>query len=170
VLGIHYTALFAAVGLHSGPVFGAASSAVTAVRVMRSGSREDPLQLVDRSVDVASHPGVPALIIHGELDAVVAKRNAAQLGTEFARLNGLVDANGALLVGQQRIYSRDAVDYVDYLKSGRLVVRTCIVRGLGHAWSGGDPREAFHSSKGPDATAMLWNFFRRQRRVSAPVA
>jgi len=166
VLAVHYPTRFAAVGLHSGPVFGAASSAMTAMQVMRRGSREDPLHLVDTSVDVARYPGMPAIIVHGELDAVVAARNAAQLSVEFARLNRLVDAHGALRVGEQRTYSRDAVDYVDYLKAGRLVVRVCIVRGLGHAWSGGDPREAFHSGKGPEATAMLWNFFRRQRRPS----
>jgi poly(hydroxyalkanoate) depolymerase family esterase len=164
VLGIHYPALFAAVGLHSGPVFGPTRSAMTAMRVMRDGSREDPLRLIETAVDVASHPGMPAIIVHGEFDPVVAKRNAVQLSVEFARLNRLVDAEGALRVGEQRTYSRDAVDYVDYLKAGRLVVRVGIVRGLGHAWSGGDPREAFHSDKGPDATAMLWNFFRRQRR------
>ncbi|HTH60536.1 MAG TPA: PHB depolymerase family esterase [Paraburkholderia sp.] len=164
VLGVHYPALFAAVGLHSGPVFGAASSSLGAMRVMRGGSREDPLRLIETSVDIASHPGMPAIIIHGELDAVVAKRNAAQLGIEFARLNRLVDAQGTLRVGEQRTYRRDAVDYVDFAKAGRLVVRVCIVRGLGHAWSGGDPREAFHSGEGPEATAMLWNFFRRQRR------
>ncbi|MGY4724278.1 extracellular catalytic domain type 1 short-chain-length polyhydroxyalkanoate depolymerase [Burkholderia pyrrocinia] len=167
VLGIHYPALFAAVGLHSGPVFGVTSSAMSAMRVMRNGSREDPLRLIEASVDVSSYPGMPAIIVHGELDAVVAKRNAAQLGVEFARLNQLVDAQGALRVGEQRTYTRDAVDYVDFLKAGRLVVRICIVRGLGHAWSGGDPREAFHSDKGPDATAKLWDFFRRQRRGDA---
>ena len=164
VLGIHYPTLFAAVGLHSGPVFGAAHSAVTAMRVMRAGSSENPLRLIERSVDVASHPGMPAIIVHGEFDAVVAKRNAEQLSVEFARLNQLVDADGALRIGEQRTYSRDAVHYVDYLKGGRLVVRTCIVQGLGHAWSGGDPREAFHSGRGPEATSMLWNFFRRKRR------
>ncbi len=166
VLGIHYPTLFAAVGLHSAPVFGAADSTLSAMRIMRNGSRDDPLRLIQASVDVSRYPGMPAIIVHGELDAVVAKRNAEQLSIEFARLNRLVDADGELRVGEQRTYTRDAVDYVDYLKSGRLVVRVCIVRGLGHAWSGGDPREAFHSDKGPDATARLWEFFRRQRRGS----
>ncbi|QBQ99089.1 PHB depolymerase family esterase [Paraburkholderia pallida] len=164
VLGVYYPALFAAVGMHSGPVFGAANSTLTAMRIMRGGSRENPLRLIETSVDVAGYPGLPAIIVQGELDAVVTKRNAAQLGAQFARLNRLVDTQGVLRVGEQRTYSRDVVDYLDYLKGGRLVVRVCIVRGLGHAWSGGDPREAFHSGKGPNATAMLWNFFRRQRR------
>jgi poly(hydroxyalkanoate) depolymerase family esterase len=165
VLAVHYPALFAAVGLHSGPVFGAADSTMAAMRVMHGGSREDPVRLVEQAVDIATYPGMPAIIVHGEIDAVVAKRNAEQLSVEFARLNRLIDAQGELRVGEQRTYSRDAVDYVDYMKAGRLVVRVCIVKGLGHAWSGGDPREAFHSGKGPDATAMLWQFFRRQQRA-----
>ncbi|HEY1608711.1 MAG TPA: PHB depolymerase family esterase [Paraburkholderia sp.] len=167
VLAVHYPALFAAVGLHSGPVFGAAHSTVTAMRVMRGGSHEDPLHLIGASVDIDTYPGMPAIVVHGELDAVVAKRNAEQLAVEFARLNRLLDGEGQLRVGEVRTYGRDAADYVDYLKAGRLMVRVCIVHGLGHAWSGGDPHEAFHSARGPDATAMLWNFFRRRRRSAA---
>jgi poly(hydroxyalkanoate) depolymerase family esterase len=163
-LGMRYPDLFAALGLHSGPVFGAAQSTMSAVGVMRHGSREDPVSVIDAAVDVAASPGMPAIIVHGEVDSVVAQRNAVQLGLQFARVNRLLDAQGVLRVGEIRTYSRDTVEYTDYVKSGRLVVRVCIVRGLGHAWSGGDPREPFHSAKGPDATAMLWQFFRRQRR------
>ncbi|WP_246793901.1 extracellular catalytic domain type 1 short-chain-length polyhydroxyalkanoate depolymerase [Burkholderia perseverans] len=170
VLAVHHPALFAAVGLHSGPVFGAAQSTMSAMRVMRDGSREDPLRLIEAAVDVATHPGMPALVVHGELDAVVASRNATQLGTEFARLNRLLDAQGAVCAGEQRAYRRDDVDYLDHLKAGRLVVRVGIVRGLGHAWSGGDPREPFHADRGPDASRMMWNFFRHQRRVTTPAA
>ncbi|MCM2550815.1 extracellular catalytic domain type 1 short-chain-length polyhydroxyalkanoate depolymerase [Burkholderia glumae] len=170
VLAVHHPALFAAVALHSGPVFGAANSALSAMRVMRDGSREEPLRLIDTAVEVADHPGMPALVIHGELDAVVANRNATQLGTEFARLNRLLDAQGGLRAGERRTGRRDDVEYHDYLKAGRLVVRVAIVRGLGHAWSGGDPREPFHADCGPDASRMMWNFFRRQRRTTAGAA
>ena len=167
VLAMRYPLRFAAVGLHSGPVFGAATSTMSAMNVMRHGSREDPAHLVDAAVDVATHPGVPTFIVQGEIDAVVATRNAAQLGMQFARVNRLLDTQGELRVGEIRTYSRDAVAYTDYVKSGRLVVRVCLIRGLGHAWSGGDPREAFHSDRGPDAMAMMWQFFRRQRRSAA---
>ncbi|TDG04067.1 PHB depolymerase family esterase [Paraburkholderia guartelaensis] len=167
VLAMRYPLRFAAVGLHSGPVFGAATSTMSAMNVMRHGSREDPAHLVDAAVDVATHPGVPTFIVQGEIDAVVAMRNAAQLGMQFARVNRLLDTQGELRVGEIRTYSRDAVAYTDYVKSGRLVVRVCLIRGLGHAWSGGDPREAFHSDRGPDAMAMMWQFFRRQRRSAA---
>jgi poly(3-hydroxybutyrate) depolymerase len=48
-------------------------------------------------------------------------------------------------------------------------VKTCIVRGLGHSWAGGDDTVAFHSSKGPDASALMWEFFKHQRRVNQSV-
>ncbi|OXJ08529.1 alpha/beta fold hydrolase [Burkholderia sp. AU6039] len=163
-LAIRYPDRFAAVGLHSGPAIAPPSSTLAAMNLMRRGLRDDPIRAVDACADVASYPGMPALVMHGALDTVVTDRNATQLGIAFARLNRLVDEHGAMRVGEQRTYARDDADYVDYLKAGRLVVRVCIVRRLPHAWSGGDPREPFHSATGPDATAMLWQFFRRQRR------
>ncbi|KWI47288.1 esterase [Burkholderia pseudomultivorans] len=163
-LAVEHPELFAAVGLHSGPAIAAPSSTLAAMSLMRRGTRDDPVRVIDEHVDIATYPGMPALIVHGEFDAVVAKQNAVQLGIEFARLNRLIDAQGELRIGEQRTYSQGGVDYTDYLGAGRLVVRVCIVHGLTHAWSGGDPREAFHSAKGPDATSMFWNFFRRQRR------
>ncbi|ETP61351.1 esterase [Burkholderia dolosa PC543] len=163
-LAIQYPRLFAAVGLHSGPAIAPPSSTMAAMSVMRRGVRDDPVRVIDACVDVAAYPGMPALIVHGSLDTVVSDHNARQLGTEFARINRLVDEHGALRVGERRDYVRDDVDHTDYLKGGRLIVRVGIVRGLRHAWSGGDPREAFHSDKGPDATAMFWHFFRCRRR------
>jgi poly(3-hydroxybutyrate) depolymerase len=55
----------------------------------------------------------------------------------------------------------------DYVRGGRRVVRSCRVQGLGHAWSGGDDALPFHSSKGPNASAMIWEFFKHQRRSDA---
>ncbi|VWL88907.1 extracellular catalytic domain type 1 short-chain-length polyhydroxyalkanoate depolymerase [Burkholderia lata] len=167
-LAIRYPDRFAAVGLHSGPAIAPPSSALAAMNRMRRGLRDDPIRAVDACADVTSYPGMPALVMHGALDTVVTDRNATQLGIAFARLNRLVDEHGAIRVGEQRIHARDDADCIDYLKAGRLVVRVCIVRQLPHAWSGGDPREPFHSATGPDATAMFWHFFRRQRRKRLP--
>ena len=56
----------------------------------------------------------------------------------------------------------------DYVRGGRRVIRLCHVAGLSHAWSGGDDAVPFHSSKGPDASALLWEFFKHQRRSGVP--
>jgi len=163
-LAIESPDLFAAVGLHSGPAIAPPLSTMAAMSLMRRGLRDDPISVVDACVDVGAYPGMPALVVHGGLDTVVAEQNARQLGVAFARINRLVDEQGELRVGEQHTYAHDDADYTDYLRGGRLIVRVCIVRRLAHAWSGGDPREAFHSATGPDATAMFWNFFRRRRR------
>ncbi|UEP39641.1 PHB depolymerase family esterase [Burkholderia ambifaria] len=163
-LALAYPELFAAVGLHSGPAIAPPLSTMAAMSLMRRGLRDDPIHVVDACVDVRAYPGMPALVMHGGLDTVVAEQNALQLGVAFARINRLVDEHGELRVGERHTYVHDDTDYTDYLRGGRVIVRVCIVRRLAHAWSGGDPREAFHSATGPDATAMFWNFFRRRRR------
>ncbi|MBU9222149.1 extracellular catalytic domain type 1 short-chain-length polyhydroxyalkanoate depolymerase [Burkholderia multivorans] len=166
-LAIRYPDLFAAVGLHSGPAIAPPLSTMAAVGLMRRGLRDDAIGVADACVDVAAYPGMPALIVHGGLDAVVTDRNATQLGLAFARLNRLVDEHGAPRVGEQHTYVDGDADYTDYLRGRSVIVRVCVVRRLAHAWSGGDPREPFHSATGPDATAMFWNFFRRRRRAVA---
>ncbi|MDE1182095.1 PHB depolymerase family esterase [Paraburkholderia sp.] len=167
VLATHYPERFAAVALHSGPTFGEAKSGIAAMDVMRRGARRDPLELVDEAIDVSAFPGMPAVIVHGDADHVVAPANAEQLTTQFLRLNGLVDANGERKAGEMREDRKAGVVTRDYVRGGRRVVRLCRVQALGHAWSGGDEAVPFHSAKGPDASALIWEFFKHQRRVGA---
>jgi poly(hydroxyalkanoate) depolymerase family esterase len=164
LLAINYPNVFAAVGLHSGPVFGEAHSGIGAMDVMRRGARTDPITLIDAAVDVRKYPGMPAVIVHGELDSVVSATNAEQLTRQFLRLNGFVDAAGNRRAGEAREETHPDGVVSDYIKNGRRVVKTSIVRGLGHSWAGGDDTVAFHSSKGPDSSAVMWEFFKHQRR------
>ncbi|SPB14736.1 PHB depolymerase family esterase [Caballeronia novacaledonica] len=164
LLAVRYPHMFAAVGLHSGVVFGEARSAIGAMDVMRRGARSDPVALIDAAVDVRDYPGMPAIIVHGELDSVVTAANAAQLAKQFLRLNGFIDAAGNRRAGETREETHSDGVVTDYVKNSRRVVKTSIVRGLGHSWAGGDDTVAFHSSKGPDSAAVMWEFFKHQRR------
>jgi poly(hydroxyalkanoate) depolymerase family esterase len=166
LLAVRYPHVFAAVGLHSGVVFGEARSAIGAMDVMRRGARSDPVALIDAAVDVREYPGMPAIIVHGELDSVVTAANAAQLAKQFLRLNGFIDAAGNRRAGEAREETHPDGVVTDYFKNSRRVVKTSIVRGLGHSWAGGDDTVAFHSSKGPDSAAVMWEFFKHQRRPS----
>ncbi|ASW02231.1 extracellular catalytic domain type 1 short-chain-length polyhydroxyalkanoate depolymerase [Paraburkholderia aromaticivorans] len=165
LLAVNYPEHFAAVALHSGPAFGEARSGIAAMDVMRRGARREPAELVDETADVASYPGMPAIIIHGDADHVVAPVNADQLAVQFLRLNRVVDQNGARKSGEVREERKGGVVMRDYLRGGRRLVRLCRVQGLAHAWSGGDDAVPFHSAKGPDASAMVWEFFKHQRRT-----
>ncbi|ABE33149.1 esterase, PHB depolymerase family protein [Paraburkholderia xenovorans LB400] len=167
LLAVKYPEHFAAVALHSGPAFGEAHSGITAMDVMRRGTRREPAELVDETADVANYPGMPAIIIHGDADHVVAPINADQLAVQFLRLNRIVDETGARKAGEVREERKGGVVMRDYVRGGRRIVRLCRVQGLAHAWSGGDDAVPFHSAKGPDASGMVWEFFRHQRRTGA---
>jgi poly(3-hydroxybutyrate) depolymerase len=113
---------------------------------------------------------MPAIIVHGEADRVVAPKNADQLGIEFLRLNGFLDGSGALVAGEMREAHEGAAQIQDYSMGNRTLVTLCRVAGLGHAWAGGDEAVPFHSETGPDASAMIWAFFREHRRRMSAAA
>lgn len=165
LLALTYPERFAAVALHSGPALGEARSGITAMDVMRRGARRAPAELIDEILDVTHYPGMPAIIVHGDADHVVSPVNADQLAMQFLRLNRMVDENGVRKSGEMREERKGGVVMRDYLRGGRRVVRMCRVQGLAHAWSGGDEAVPFHSAKGPDASALIWEFFKHQRRA-----
>jgi poly(hydroxyalkanoate) depolymerase family esterase len=169
MLALYYPERFAGVALHSAPAIGEAHSGMTAMDVMRRGVRRNPIALIDAIVDVRRYPGMPAIIVHGEADRVVAPKNAEQLGLAFLRLNGFVDPAGGWLSGAVRKTREGAAQIQDYVMGNRRIVRVCRVEDLGHAWAGGDEAVPFHSEMGPNASSLIWAFLRDHRR-RPPVA
>lgn len=164
LLAIRYPQRFAAVALHSGPVFGDAHSAMSALATMRRGTRDDPLNLVAGLAEFADHPGMPAIIVHGDRDDVVSPRNAEQLAMQFVRLNRLVDSSGRRLHGNARDSAPGGVVRHDWMLDDVPIVRDCRIGGLKHAWSGGDGAIPFHVADGPDSSRLIYDFFRLHRR------
>ncbi|SDD66553.1 extracellular catalytic domain type 1 short-chain-length polyhydroxyalkanoate depolymerase [Paraburkholderia lycopersici] len=167
LLAVRWPSRFAAVALHSGPAFGEARSGVSALDVMRRGVHRDPVALVDGELGERAHPGMPAIVLQGDADAVVAPLNAEQLAVQLLRLNGLADVRGVRQGVVSHEIFKDGYREQDYELDGASVVRLCRVAELDHAWSGGDEAVPFHSSTGPDASAMIWDFFRGHRRDAA---
>lgn len=173
VLGLHFAKLFAAVGVHSGVACGAASSAVTALKVLASGAETDidSIALQAREHAPARALPLPLCVIHGERDNVVAPRNALELVHQYLVFNGRLPAAGApdalpAADASARTPLADARTMVtdDYRIDGRVVARLVRVAGLGHAWSGGDDALAYNDPHAPDATALFAAFFALQLR------
>jgi len=163
LLAVRAPQRFAAVALHSGPVFGEAHSGIAALDVMRRGARDEPQALIERRVDLGAYPGMPAIVLQGDDDRVVAPVNGEQLVAQFLRLNGLANAQT-----DASDETRDGYLMREYRRArGAGVVRWCRVPGLDHAWSGGDEAVPFHSATGPDASSLIWDFFSTQQRASA---
>jgi poly(hydroxyalkanoate) depolymerase family esterase len=146
VLAATYPDLYAAAGIHSGLVHGAAHDVQSAYAAMRQGPPEGR----------APGPSIPLIVFQGDRDTTVVPANAAALLRPW---NGTATAEVAGAGWTRRIY-RD--------QAGRPVAEWWVVHRLGHAWSGGSPKGSFTDPAGPDASGELVRFFHEQSSGSAP--
>ena len=171
ILALRNPELIAALGVHSAPVFGAADSTISGYRVMQRGAARVVGEVageVARAIAAARPPlgGMPAIVIHGDRDAVVRRINARQLGQQLQIINAAAITRAAAthktfparLSGRspKRAYST-STHYAG--RKPQLV--QCDISTLGHAWSGGDDSVRFSAREGPDASLMMWMFFAR---------
>jgi poly(hydroxyalkanoate) depolymerase family esterase len=163
VLGVRHPSVVRGVFAHSGLACSAASSAFTALTVMRRGPEGDVARVASMARGQATGSlRVPLVVVHGTDDDVVARLHADALARQYLVLNGVdVPAGAATTLpppdrtGRDMPASTRLVRTREWLQDGRVVVRVVEVGDLGHAWSGGDPAEPFHDPAPPDATTML---------------
>lgn len=171
-LALNHPELIAAVGLHSGPAFGAGHGALGALQVMRHGA---PMQadaaiagLLERRSRqaIAPMPPMPAILIQGADDRVVNPLNQQLLAHQWLQLNELPigPASRVTVKPAARRSGRNAYELHDYLVGSKVVLRLASIADLGHAWSGGDPALKFNAGAGPDASRMMLDFFGKHRR------
>jgi hypothetical protein len=108
---------------------------------------------------------VPALIVHGAEDRLVAPVNAIHLARQFLLFNGFDPAALPKGAGLPRpgmlslpFLSSERGDG-DYYVGRRLAARRVTIPGLGHAWSGGEPSRPYFDSEHLEATRLVCDFF-----------
>lgn len=170
VVALRYPEKVAAVGLHSGVVIGAADTPHAGLKAMQQGSSAEPALLLDAAGVTAcvaeGAPQMPAIVMHGSADDAVNPLNGRMLARQFLAYNGLEDSLDKRLESANDAPPLDDGDCRDvrFGRWNRDLVRLVEVEGLGHAWSGGDASVQYHSDLGPDASWMMWQFFRQHRR------
>jgi poly(3-hydroxybutyrate) depolymerase len=175
ILAVRHSRLFAACAIHSGMMYGAASSPMQALAAMRSGPSAESIDKARRLVREAaeSEAVVPTLVIHGDSDATVNPVNAEQIiGQLKLRAEYIDPGAGALVASEERHLDSGGRTYrqQDYTQQGRVVLRKVVVQGLGHAWSGGDAQYEFNDAAGPDAGRLILDFATRYRREINSIA
>jgi poly(hydroxyalkanoate) depolymerase family esterase len=168
ILALRYPFRIAAVGLHSGPVFGTADSRMSAFGAMQAGGGGHAAQAVQALAHGAGFPRMPAIILHGDADKVVRIANQQQVAQQMLLVNGIADLAPITTHTAARPKGRSprhAFQTQDYRVARKPIVSVCRIAGLDHAWSGGDGALRFNDSLGPDASALLWAFFAKHRRL-----
>jgi hypothetical protein len=115
---------------------------------------------------------VPTIALHGTADSVVAKVNGDQVDAQWLRTN--TDVLGAAAIAPV-VSVAGTAGYAfthsvnNSTDTGASIVEYYVVDGLGHAWPGGKSGGSYSDPKGPDATALVWAFFKGRTRT-APLA
>ena len=172
ILASCYPDIFSAVAIHSGLEYQASTSMFTANEVLRSGGEIDGRtsgQLAFQCADGHHRRILPAITLHGTEDTRVYPIASDLIATQFSVLNDLIDdgienesfphaaTHHRLVTPDQPAGYAYRID--DTLYQTKLALRQVTIRGLAHAWSGGVSGFANSDPLGPDATAMIVNFF-----------
>ena len=168
VIAATYPDVFAAVAIHSGLAYGSARTLPAATQAMRCGGPDPEAQGAAAFAAMGAAARVmPALVLHGTADGVVAPVNAEHAvrqwmatnrraaggayDPDFARADATVREDGAGGLPFTRRTWHDA--------HGRVVQQQIEVAGLGHAWSGGKPGGSYTDARGPSASDAIHAFF-----------
>jgi poly(hydroxyalkanoate) depolymerase family esterase len=170
ILSACYPDLFAAVAVHSGLAYKAATDTGSAFDVMTRGGAEAGADAQGRAAHAAmgTHArALPSIVIHGNADHTVAPVNAIQVLRQSMIANHLAapetcDHDVARPTTSRR---SDAGPGHSYARSqwidghGALMHELLMIDGLGHAWSGGAEGGSYTDPRGPSATEAIWTFF-----------
>ena len=150
-----YPEIYAAVGIHSGLPRGAATNVAGAFAAMKNG------EPAARSTAQVSGATVPSIVFHGDADQTVHPKNGEQVIAALLRgvNSGETSAEQGTASGG-RSYTRS----IYRANSGEALAEHWLVKGAGHAWSGGSAKGSYTDAQGPDATGEMVRFFFEQPR------
>jgi poly(hydroxyalkanoate) depolymerase family esterase len=145
-MGVLYPDLYAAIGVHSGLAYGAASDLPSAFAAMQNGKQTNNNRLQTQFV--------PTIVFHGDRDTTVHQCNGEQVLAQWDEKNLRVSKK------QQQVPNGRSYTCTIYRDaSDRVVMEQWLIHGAGHAWSGGSPHGSFTDPKGPDASQEMVRFF-----------
>jgi poly(hydroxyalkanoate) depolymerase family esterase len=152
IMAATYPELYAAAGVHSGMPYKAAQNLFAALTAMRGGAAKSA------AVDTAR--SIPVIVFHGDEDATVHPRNGEQIVSQrlAAASPTVADSSNTIAAPDSRAYARVIHRDAD----GTVVAEHWVLKGAGHAWSGGSATGSFTDPRGPDASSEMLRFFLRK--------
>jgi poly(hydroxyalkanoate) depolymerase family esterase len=163
IMGATYPDYFAAIGVGSGCEY----AATAACAGFRSADPTMAGQQAYREMGPRARP-IPFIAMQGDADTTVPPANADQLVQQWLVTDDLADdgaANGSVPSTPAKTAfgsSAGGRSYTvrTYLDAHRAeLAQYWVVRGMKHAWSGGNAAQPYSDPSGPDATAAMYAFF-----------
>lgn len=172
ILGATYPDRFVAIAVVAGVEYkGAASISEGLSTAQNGGPAPDGQGDLAFAAMGARARVVPTFVVHGTSDGVLAKINGDQVTEQWRRTNTLVLGDGAIDPAKS-VAGTAGYTFTRMVQrskaNGASVIEYYVVDNLGHAWPGGKDGGSYSDKSGPDATALLWGFF-KGRTLSAPL-
>jgi len=179
IMGACYPDYFAAIGVHSGLEYKAATTIVGAQVAMSRGGPDPARQGKLAYLSASSAARVlPVIVFHGTRDETVAPINGNQVIQQFASTNDYADdgiANNSVSATPSSIETGQVPNGYSYtiythIYQDNVLLKHYKIDGMGHAWSGGSaaPPATFTDPGGPDASSIMWNFFADHPKNAGP--
>ncbi len=162
ILGATYPDVFAAIAEHSGLEYEAATDATSALSASAYGGPSPKAQGDAAFMAMGSVArSVPAMVFHGDSDAVVNVVNAQQVVAQWTETDTRAGASVGTGTSEMGSAGGKSYTHTSYAggAGGTSLLESYIVQGLGHAWSGGSTSGTFTDANAPDASAIIWAFF-----------
>lgn len=100
---------------------------------------------------------------HGLADPIVHPVNGEQVITQWAqthyRIDGGEDQVDVVPLNVSEGIVKGGRAYIQQIYKGNLEL--WLVNGMHHAWSGGSEKGKYTDPLGPDATSIIWDFFKK---------
>ena len=168
ILGATYPDIFAAIGVHSGLEYQAATSSTAAYTALRQGG-PDPAQQGQAAYNAMGSAArvVPTITFHGTSDYLVYPINGEQVVRQWMQTDHLASHNAynasfnspTSTTNGQVAGGHSYTVYTWNNNNGNEVQEYWLVNGMGHGWSGGSSSGTYTDPQGPGATQAIYNFF-----------
>lgn len=162
ILGATYPDVFAAIGVHSGLEYEAATDATSALSASAYGG-PDPKAQGDTAFGAmgSSARAVPVIVFHGDADDVVNVVNGQQVVSQWTETDTRAGATVGATMTDMGSAGGKSYTHASYPggTGGKSLLESYVVHGMGHAWSGGSTAGTFTDPNAPDASAIIWAFF-----------
>ncbi len=168
ILGVTYPDIFAAIGVHSGLEYQAATSQSGALVSARRGG-PDPVRQGQVAYEAMGNVArvVPTIVFHGANDSVNNIINGDQvvqqwIETDMLASHNTYEASFNAPTTTTTGTAPGGLSYTTYSwqdSSGSAIQEYWKINALGHAWSGGNPSGSYTDPRGPNASQAFFTFF-----------
>lgn len=169
IMAATYPDLYSGIAVSSGLEFKAAITVPDAFLAMSFGGPNpvDQGKLAFKEMGDKAR-AIPTFVAHGDYDQTVAHINGLQVAQSMAVVSSLAEVPGLPSLPTNSTFSKvpGGRDYEihDYSYDNKVYVRHVVVKGMGHAWSGGSHGASYTDPSGPNITMMAVKFWLEQTR------